>query len=338
MKTAKISASALADWQEILADNGLEFEDARRNADVRKLTNTTDESRGVGLANFVELLEEAGVAFAKSSLAWGAGLTSDYRTRGMVGHAVASAKTLGMGLRRLSKYFPLIQDETSLKLNVGPELTTLSYKILDPDIWPRHEDAMYSLGLYANLIRCAAPDIWHQVEITIEADQNATKADVANIVHANVVYGGQSNNIAFPTAALDAPLELAPTAGTCLLKDLSFALAEKRRNAPMEARAREKIFEELDDGNISQDHIARELGVSSRTLRRKLAAKNLSYQDILDDCRMRVAALEFKLQKTVSISEVALKLGYSEHSTFSRAFARWAGMAPQDYRRSLVMH
>ena len=58
----------------------------------------------------------------------------------------------------------------------------------------------------------------------------------------------------------------------------------------------------------------------------------------LDECRMQYAALEFRKRKKQSLAEMALKLGYSEHSTFSRAFQRWSGMAPHEYRRAVAVH
>ncbi|RME66501.1 MAG: helix-turn-helix domain-containing protein, partial [Alphaproteobacteria bacterium] len=133
-------------------------------------------------------------------------------------------------------------------------------------------------------------------------------------------------------------LNMAPPAQPGLLADLSRTLARKRRAVPISDRARRMIYAEMHDGNVCQEHIARELGVSSRTMRRKLAAEGLSYQALLDDCRMRFAAHEFRTREKLSLSEMALKLGYSEHSTFTRAFARWTGMAPQAYRRAIVMH
>lgn len=338
MKYTRVCASVLEDWRDIFAKYDLYLADDEPNAQAADADAGLDQIRAVSLARFVRQLEKVGGADVKTQLSWRAGLSGRYAARGKVGRTVLSAKTLGAGLRRLAEFFPLIQDATFLKLDIEPQWTNLSYKILDPDIWPRHEDAMYSLGLYANLIRCAAPDIWRQVEITVEAEQNVAQADVSNVVRANVVYGGASNNIRFPTSALDAPLGLTSAVENGALTELSQEVVNKRRQTPIDERARAKIYEELNEGNIAQEHIARELGVSSRTLRRKLAAKNLSFQGLLDDCRMRAAALEFKMQKAASLSEIALKLGYSEHSTFSRAFVRWSGLPPEDYRRAVAVH
>jgi AraC-like DNA-binding protein len=251
---------------------------------------------------------------------------------------VLGAKTLGTAFRRLTEYFPLIQDATSLKLEVEEQWASLNYKILDPDIWPRHEDAMYSLGIYAVLIKTAAPEAWGQVELSVESEPDAVKGDLSHIVHANVVYGAQANALRFPTAILNCALNVAPPVDARHLADMSRALTKKRRATPMSERVRQMIFAEISDGSVSQEYVARELGVSSRTLRRKLATEGESYQSLLDECRMRVAALEFRTRDILSLSEMALKLGYSEHSTFSRAFARWAGVPPQEYRRAVSIH
>ena len=60
----------------------------------------------------------------------------------------------------------------------------------------------------------------------------------------------------------------------------------------------------------------------------------LWFQHIVDECRMRQAAHEFRRRSRVSLAQTALRLGYSEHSTFTRAFARWSGMPPQSYIRN----
>ena len=104
---------------------------------------------------------------------------------------------------------------------------------------------------------------------------------------------------------------------------------------PMGARVRLLILEGLETGPVRQKDIAGKIGMTSRTLRRRLTAEGLSFQQVLDECRMQIVTLEFRTKKIVSLSETALKLGYSEHSTFSRAFSRWTGLAPQEYRKAI---
>jgi len=338
MTNAYVSSSALFDWQNTLvrADRDVRSPCACMLAKID--TALADNPERIELREFVDLLEDIGSTCKPSSLAWAAGQAVRQPFGSDFGNATLGCGSLGSALHWICQYFPLLQDASCLRLDVDEDWTLLSYKILDPTIWPRHEDAMYTLGIYSSLIRAAAPEAWSQVQITVEAESEQVKADLGTIVQAPVIYGGNANAIRFPTSIINLPLNLAPACDPADLKKLSAELTRKKRATPIADRTRQMIYKEMNDGCVSQEHIARELGISSRTLRRRLSEENQSFQTLLDECRMQFAALEFRTRRKLSLSDMALKLGYSEHSTFSRAFARWAGMAPQEYRRAVATH
>ena len=336
MARAFVSSAALGDWKRTLVNSGRDATSPCAGALANFEALIDENPDWVDLADFVELLERVAETCQSPSLAWSVGQAVKHPLGSELGRAILGCRSLGTALHWLCQYFPLLQDASLLKLDVDEDWTTLSYKILDPSIWPRHQDAMFTLGIYANLIRTVAPDAWSQVQITVEAEQDQVRADLSAIVQAPVVYGGNANTIRFPTSVVNAPLNLAPPCEPALLKKFAGELAKRRRAASVTDRTRQMIYCEMNDGCVSQDHIARELGLSSRTLRRRLADENESFQGLLDECRMQFAALEFRIRKKLSLSDMALRLGYSEHSTFSRAFARWAGMAPQEYRRTIA--
>jgi AraC-like DNA-binding protein len=95
-----------------------------------------------------------------------------------------------------------------------------------------------------------------------------------------------------------------------------------------------RIAEQLPDGAPNQKQIAAALNVSNRTLQRKLQDEGTSFVDLLQDVRLQLAQ-KYLAQPHRSVVETAYLLGFSEPSTFSRAFKRWTGQAPADYRRSL---
>ena len=95
-----------------------------------------------------------------------------------------------------------------------------------------------------------------------------------------------------------------------------------------------KIVDQLPDGPPKQKQIAEALNVSNRTLQRKLKDEGTSFVDLLQDTRMKLAQ-KYLSRPDRSVVETAYLLGFSEPSTFSRAFKRWTGLAPADYRRSL---
>lgn len=292
-----------------------------------------DDDAKIELPGYVALLEYIGRRSRPSSIAWITGQAVDLPFGKAFSNAIRGCQSLGTALSWLCQYFPLLQDASLMRLDVSDETTTLSYKILDPEIWPRHEDAMFTLGICAKLIKAAAPDAWTRVQVAVEAEPEQVNADLRRIVQANVVYGSSTNAIRMPTSILNSPLKLDAPCSPEVFRDLTAALTRKRRAMPICERTRLVIYRQMNDGCVNQDQVARELGVSRRTLRRRLSIDGQSFQKLLDECRMQCAAFEFRTHSTLSLSDMALQLGYSEHSTFSRAFARWAGMAPQEYRR-----
>lgn len=337
MDQACVRASALDDWRSVLLKPNGRFAVGRRFLDeIDGLL--ADNPQKIDLAVFVDLVERIGRTCGNCSLAWSIGQSTRYSLGGDVGKAILGCKTLGSALHYLSYYFPLVQDASFLKLEESGGWARLSYKILNPAIWPRHEDAMYSLGIYGRLIKTAAPDAWSCAQITLETEAGRIRPELSAFVQAEILYGGNTNSIRFPASVLDARLNLAPDCGTEILNRLSRELTRKTRSTPLSERTRRMIYAAMDDAEVSQERIARALGVSSRTLRRRLSSEGLSFQALLDECRMQFAALEFRTRRRLSLSDMALKLGYSEHSTFSRAFSRWVGMAPREYRRTLSAH
>jgi AraC-like DNA-binding protein len=91
----------------------------------------------------------------------------------------------------------------------------------------------------------------------------------------------------------------------------------------------------LPRGEIDIETIARDVGMSTRTLQRRLFARGASFQELLDDVR-RETAEKCVADGTLSIGEIAYLVGYSEPAAFHRAFRRWTGTTPQAFRRSLA--
>lgn len=83
---------------------------------------------------------------------------------------------------------------------------------------------------------------------------------------------------------------------------------------------------------LSLPQVAEHLAVSPRTLHRKLDASGTSFQKIKDDLR-RDMALHFLTRGATPLKQIAISLGFSDQSTFQRAFAQWTGLAPGEYRR-----
>ena len=100
-------------------------------------------------------------------------------------------------------------------------------------------------------------------------------------------------------------------------------------------QVRSQISQSLSEGVPTISDTARQLGMSGRTLQRRLSEQGYSFQTLVDESRRQLS--ERLLQETdYSLSEIALMTGYSEQSAFTRAFKRWAGQTPRSYRLNVL--
>jgi len=95
---------------------------------------------------------------------------------------------------------------------------------------------------------------------------------------------------------------------------------------------RARIYQQLADGEPSLESVAESLGMPSRTLSARLARRSLRFAEILDSLRQSLAELYLQ-DRALSLTEIALLLGFAESSSFSRAFRRWRGTSPNQWRR-----
>ncbi|MCM6773076.1 AraC family transcriptional regulator [Nocardia sp. CDC159] len=160
---------------------------------------------------------------------------------------------------------------------------------------------------------------------------------LAEIIGVRPVFGQSQNVLALDPAVLAQPLPQANehTWAMCLAqcRDL---VHRRRARTGIAAEVRERLVPHGGaDGFAAPpgiDAVARDLNMSTRTLRRHLDAAGTSYRALLDEVR-RALAEEMLSATPLSVSDVAIRLGYAEASTFIYAFKRWTGTTPSAYRR-----
>jgi AraC-like DNA-binding protein len=143
-------------------------------------------------------------------------------------------------------------------------------------------------------------------------------------------FGQPTNRMVFDATLLDRPLVTADP----LAAQLARGECERELATVAEAGLLGQVRAAITtggDGVPSLAEVARELHLSTRTLKRKLADHGTTFTAILEDVR-RQRALMLLGDRALSIGEVAARLGYSELPNFSRAFRKWTGMTPAAYR------
>jgi len=117
--------------------------------------------------------------------------------------------------------------------------------------------------------------------------------------------------------------------------DLQARLDQLRAEASFEDRVRAVLMEALPSGRADTGEVARRLGLSQRSLQRKLALEGTSFKALLQSLRTRLAE-KYLGQQRYAISEIAFLLGYEDPNSFYRAFHAWTGKTPDAVRRSLL--
>ncbi|WP_160310556.1 AraC family transcriptional regulator [Microvirga vignae] len=149
-------------------------------------------------------------------------------------------------------------------------------------------------------------------------------------------FGATIDRISFDIQAADLPLVTEdPYLNKFLVDDYEAALARWhfRRN-PLRIRVENAITPRLPHGTVNITNIARDLGMSPRTLSRRLADESVTFSTICDELRFDLAG-RYLQNNDLSISQIAWLLGYTEASSFVHAFQRWAGKSPTDARRQI---
>jgi AraC-like DNA-binding protein len=148
-------------------------------------------------------------------------------------------------------------------------------------------------------------------------------------------FGQAKNAIIYPRAVLDTPLLAADSGLARVLERHALDTLQKLgRNTSLPERVRELVRHDLTSGRLTAESLARRLGMSSRTLHRRLVAQGSSYRGIIDDVRREIA-MRCLRDPQLSIREVGYLLGFTTGPAFHRAFRRWTGTTAATFRNEL---
>ena len=98
-----------------------------------------------------------------------------------------------------------------------------------------------------------------------------------------------------------------------------------------------KFFQLIPSGQFGLENVAEEFGISGRTLQRNLAAENTSFNQMIKDIQ-KIMTFNYLEAKELSIDEIAYLVGYTETSSFYRAFKKWTGKTVSQYQKNIVFH
>jgi len=239
---------------------------------------------------------------------------------------------LNAALLRIAKYKRLVAP-INLKVDITPSATTLTLEWLDEAIPPPRVAVAIELVFFVQLARLATRTLVKPLGLVSSMPLDAVSQYESYF--GCTMNTGSMSTLVFSAADAQRPFLTADHGMWSFFEPaLSKRLHELHIKASMTERVRSALLEGLPAGSVAMEAISRKLGVSSRTLQRRLQGEGSGYQQILDNVRMSLAQhyLEFS---SMNGSEIAFLLGFEDPNSFVRAFHGWTGTTPQASRAAL---
>lgn len=253
----------------------------------------------------------------------------------VIDYLVAASATVGEGVGRFAGFFGLIADAVSLRVHRDRSEHLLSLAMADGSpVPPVYVD--YVFAALVNRIRMRIrPDLAVR-RVELRQPEPPVSAPYGEVFGAPVCFGAADDRLCFSDEEWRAPTVSADAALARLLEEHARILAQRLPPAgsSFKAEVQKAIAAVPPEGGSAAD-IARALHVSVRTLQRKLIKAGTTFRDVSNAVRGQLA-VGYLADPKVSIAEVAFMLGFSDQSSFHRAFRRWTGESPGRWRRRRV--
>ncbi|MFZ5757155.1 MAG: AraC family transcriptional regulator [Pseudomonadota bacterium] len=244
-----------------------------------------------------------------------------------------SSPTFGDGLKRAQKYQRLLSDAVDSRLELTPASCYLSFGSIDGSgsTVPRHTVECVAIGL-VRFFQHITEGAFVPERISFRHTHGAPMAEYQRVFGCPVELGAEENRVWFDRLVLAKPsLHAEPELLRLHEQVASERVAELERR-DLVAEVKRIIGESLEDGEVSLEHVAARLGIKPRALRTRLAEADTSFNQVLADFRCRLAK-RLLARTDETIDQIVYLTGFSEPSTFYRAFKRWVGETPVEYRK-----
>ena len=279
----------------------------------------------------IRLLEMAAGELQDELLGFHLARSFDLREIGLLYYVIASSERLEDALRDAERYSRILNEGIRLRFSLqdGAATVALEYVNVDRDA-DRHQIEFWLVAL-VRMCRQVTDTRLAPSQLKMRHFRNGTPAEFRAFFGSDVEFGADGDAMSFP-----AQLAALPVAGRDdYLNEMLRQYAEEalaRRDRPiLRSKVEATLPGLLPHGRATASEVARRLGMSSRTLSRKLGEEGTSFVEILDQLRAALAK-HYLDDDALPVSEIAWLLGYREVSSLTHAFKRWTGTSPRQFR------
>ncbi len=285
-------------------------------------------------AQWVELWEEVENLSGDPSIGLHAAERLPAEHFDLIDYLIASSENLGAGLERFERYFAIISTGVEHRLREAGDLVHLERHYAPDAVTRVPHPAEFAFACVVLRTRPLTMIDFRPHAVRFAHRAPPGPEEHRRIFGCPVTFDAAVSAIVFDRRSLEIPMK-SPRPELCRLLEAhgQGQLQRLPSEATLVDLARRALLEELRGGDPELGHIAKKLGMSPRTLQRRLRDLGTSHQALLDEVR-RDLAVRYLKDASLGVAEVGFLLGFAEVSNFYRAFRRWTGSTPLEFRRA----
>jgi AraC-like DNA-binding protein len=207
----------------------------------------------------------------------------------------------------------------------------LCRKFVDELQLGRQYAEQHSIMIMIHLVQLAAGVNWQPTDIQLEARESKSLDEIEFLADITLHFEQDATAIVLPRSLLSLPI---CRSETCNLEQVRTAYQELHRSAPattFPGSVRQVIASQLKENCPDIQLVADILGLSVRTLQRQLNEARLTYSQLVQQVRFD-QAIQLVSDPSLKLNDISAELGYTDAANFTRAFRRWVGVTPSEFR------
>lgn len=249
---------------------------------------------------------------------------------GLVGSLVKYSPDVGTALQALVRFFHIHTRAANVTVTVDGQLAYFGYQIKQPGTAATDQVADGALAVLLNILRSLCGPGWKPSQVCFAHRKPNDIEPFRQFFRAPLVFNAEQNALVFLADWLTYRLPVDdPELRRQLMEQVNRIEAHHPDSFPDQVRSVLRMA--LVTDHADADHIAALFSIHRRTLNRRLNEDGISFKDLLDEVRYEIAR-QTLLDTDLQVGDVAATLGYADASAFTRAFRRWSGAAPAEWR------
>lgn len=251
---------------------------------------------------------------------------------GLVGFLVQSAPNVRAAIEIALNYFQLHNPNATIGFVEDDGFVHFKHTIVRPDFAGREQVVDMSAAIMLNAFRVLFGHGVQPVEVRLARGRPADTKPYQRHFQAPLVFNASDTGLLAPAALLNRPV---PTADPLLHLMMRERVAElaSREGEDIVGRLRRRLPALLAEHGATVEAVAQSLGLTGRTLNRRLAEHGTSFAQLRDEARYAMAR-QLLRGTAMPVGEIAAQLGYAHASALTSAFRRWSGIGPAEWRAS----